>query len=86
MFQLSAGSSHIDQDVPSMPFSALTSDCDDDIPSQVCPTGDHSQPVSETMTGKDDDMASVKPLLVLTDKMVVSLRNVCFCVFLFSSW
>jgi len=72
---LSAGSSHMDQDVPSMPFSALTSAYDDDdIPSQVCPTSDPSEPVTDTLTGNDtdDDVASVKPLLVLTDKTVVS--------------
>ena len=65
----------MDQDVPSMPFSALTSAYDDDdIPSQVCPTSDPSEPVADTLTGNDtdDDVASVKPLLVLTDKTVVS--------------
>ena len=64
----------MDQDVPSMPFSALTSGYDDDTPSQVCPTSDHFQPVTEMMTGtdNDDDIAGVKPLLVLTDNMAVS--------------
>ena len=71
----------MDQDVPSMPFSTLTAgygDDDDDAPCQVCPTNDHFHPVTETMTGddNDDDMDCVKPLLVLTDKMAVSLHSV----------